>query len=235
MFKRVIIVLVMLFSAVAALSLRAAYAQVPGGPAGGGFYSRVLDLLHAEQKDMSAVKTPAGDIAFVLVCDIAFSLLCLWAAIWTITGVKAFDPKKYGWFIVGLNLAWFGSLVGFDLLWGMLNFLVVKLRPDYRGNILDFLSVMMLATTVLIYIWVLARTFSLGFVGALSVFALSHAIYFAAIFIFSVVAPVDNHYCALVRSGMGLGPVIKGYLADMNHVAGDNGILALLRLRLFHI
>lgn len=200
----------------------------------GSFYAKLAGFLRVEQQHANTSRVEAKDIIIVNLVDLLFSALCLWVAILVMTGVKALDIKKYLWFVVAVTLCWYSVLVGFKMLWGMLDFLVLRLRPELKDALVDFFSISMLTMAVLTYIWLLARTFSLGFIGALSVFGLSHVIYFAALFIFAAVAPRNDYYCELVRFHMGLAPSLQAYLRDLYKLVSNNNILVLLRLRFYH-
>lgn len=200
----------------------------------GSTYAKLAGFLRLEQQRTDTSRVEAKDIVIVNAIDFFFSALCLWTAILVMTGVKVLEIKKYLWFVLAVTLCWYCMLVGFKLFWGMLDFLVIRLRPELKDALVDFFSISILTMAVLTYIWLLARTFGLGFVGSLSVFGLSHIIYFAAIFIFAAVAPVKDRYCELIRFHMGLAPSIQAYLRDLYKLVSSNNILVLLRLRFYH-
>ena len=200
----------------------------------GSTYAKLADFLRFEQKHVDAGKTDPRYTALVYAVDFLFSALCLWTAVVVMTGVKVVDVKKYLWFIVGVTLCWYFVLLGFKMFWGMLDFLVLRLRPELKDALVDFFSISMLVMAALTYIWLLARTFTLGFMGALSVFALSHIFYFAVLFIFAAVAPKNNYFCELIRMHLGLGPSIQAYLRDLYRLVSGSNILMLLRLRFYH-
>lgn len=200
----------------------------------GSTYAQLANFLRLEQRHTNASRVDTKDLIIVYAIDFVFSAFCLWIGVLVMTGVKVFEVKKYLWFFVAVTLCWYMMLIGFKMFWGMLDFLVIKLRPELKDAIVDFFSVSMIVVAILTYIWLLARTFSLGFVGALSVFAVSHIIYFAALFIFGAVAPQDNFYCELIRFRLGLGPSIQAYLKDLYKLVSSNNLLLLLRLRFYH-
>ena len=200
----------------------------------GSTYAKLAGFLRVEQKHTAASKVDSKDIAIAYAVDFFFSALCLWLAVLIMTGIKTLEIKKYLWFIVAATLCWYFILIGFKMFWGMLDFLVLRLRPELKDALVDFFSISILTMAVLTYIWLLARTFNLGFVGALMVFGLSHAIYFIGIFIFAAVTPTNNHYCELIRFRIGLGPSIQAYLRDLYKLVSNNNFLTLLRIRFYH-
>jgi len=199
----------------------------------GSVYAKLVDFMRVEKHGNTA-KVTSGDITVIYVIDFLFSALCLWAAILAMTGVKVFEIKKYLWFVFSVTLCWYFMLISFKMLWGMLDFLVLKLRPELKSSLVDFFSVAMIVVAILTYIWLVARAFTLGFIGALSVTVLSHIFYFAILFLFAAIAPRNNHYCDMVRIYMGLGASVQEYLRDLYKLVSSNNLLMLVRLRFCH-
>ena len=197
-------------------------------------YAKVVNFLRVEQKQNITSKVEAKDLIIIYAADFVFSAFCLWLAIVIMTGVKIFQFKQYFWFAVAFTIGWFFILLLFKMTWGMLDFLVLKFRPDFKNSLIDFFSITLLVMAALICIWLTARTFELGFMGALSVFFISNVIYFVILFIVTRVMPQNDYYTQLVRFHLGAGPSIRAYLTDLYKIVTHNNLLELVRLRFYH-
>ncbi len=198
-------------------------------------YGKLIVWLHLERNDLKPVPFVLRDFLVVNAVDLVVSTFCLWLAILLLTSVKVPEPKKYFWLLVAFNIAWFAGLAFLHLIFNMLSFLVLRLRPELKVEIADFMTVITMATAVGLYVWLLARTFSLGFFGALSLMGLSHILYILIFFVFAVATPQTDPLCALLRNNLGLGGILKAYVRDIYQLVSGNGPMALMRLRLFHL
>jgi hypothetical protein len=195
------------------------------------FIKSVINYFHSESK--LADKTPMlklSDAIVVFIVDLVISLFCLWLALVLLPGAKAFVPVKYAWLLLFWNLSWYVILVVLNFIWIMLSFLVVRLRPDLKLGIIDFLTTVAFITAICLFIWVLARTFSLNFKGALGTFLLAHLLYALLIFLISL-GPQESRFFELVKENLGVRPALRNYIADVAKITSDKGMDKLLRVR----
>ena len=168
--------------------------------------------------------------------DVILSAFCMYVALWMCTGTKIVIFKKYLWFIFGFNLAWCILLLVFRTGWEALDFLVIKLQPDLKDTVWNHFALAVVITPVFLYIWLIARTFSLKFYAALGTFLISHALYLLIIYLFISFIPSEgNGGVTLIKETMGLTPVVQSYLSDINHITTKQPLMSLLRVRPFHL
>lgn len=200
------------------------------------FYNRAIHYIQEERRAIGAFALEPEKAVISVVVDLFLSLLCVWLALWLITGLKTFLYKKYLWFLFILNLGWFILLVVFRGIWEVLYFMVIKLEPNLFGVILDNFTLLVMVTSCFVYIWLLARTFSLRFFGSLRLFFISHLFYLIIIFISSIFLNfVEADWPKLVKENLGLRPMMRGYLSDMNKISTKRNVMSLMRFRVFHL
>ena len=197
-------------------------------------YNRTINYLKEVGKEASLKAEPI-DIVIVTLVDLFFSFLCLWLTM-VFIGTKKFFPKQYFWFLFIINLGWFIFLLIFRVVWNALDFLIIKLRPDLTGVVSDSFLLFMIITAILVYVWLLARTFNFNFFGSLEAFFISHLIYFVIIFVFFVFMPSQgNKLLELSKKNLGLRAVARTYISDVGKITSAGNILFLIRIRPFHL
>lgn len=157
--------------------------------------------------------------------DLVISFACLLLTLLLLTGRKAFSLKSYGWFLFSLNLSWFIFLLVLRLTWNILDYLLINLQPSLRTVIASGFYNVIIIAAVILYVWLLARSFSLNFYGASGTFLISNLCYFIVIFVFFI----------LSGQKLGIEPFIKDYLSDVDKVTTGQNILSFIRFRPFHI
>jgi len=199
-------------------------------------YTQAIDYLRKERGVEAPFNFTIKEFIIFFVIDLSVSLFCLWAAVLLLVAVRVQFVKTFPWFLFIFNFAWFFMLLFFRLLWQSFGLLLVRLQADLAPIIIDNFSFFIIIIACLIYIWLLARTFSSNFFGALGVFLASHIFYFLIIFLFFSFASVkENRFFNLAKENLGIKPVIKSYLSDVNNVTSDKSVLDLIRIRAFHL
>lgn len=201
-------------------------------------YSRIINYLRKEKEAEAEQSSDYGlkDSIVLFAIDLFLSLLCLWLAILLLTGTKTVSMKRYLWFMFIFNLTWFIFLLLFRVAWQVLDFLIIRLRPDLGTAFIDNLSLVVIISAGAIYLWLLARTFGLNFYGSLGVFLISHLSYFLVIFLFFLFVGLrENLVFNLVKENLGIRPIIQSYLADVNKIIWGQNTLSFIRIRPFHL
>lgn len=200
-----------------------------------GVHTSIINFLRKESKVQrpSALALPAYIILFAI--DLSLSLLCLWVAVSILSDIKKLFIKNYLWFLFVINLGFFVLLFLFKAAWKVLDFLVIRLRPDLGPVVKDNFCLILIISAVLLYIWLLARMFNLNFFGASGVFFFSHLIYLALIYVFFLAVTVtDKSFLDFTRRSIGARPIIQDYLSDAKKIASGQGIISLFRIKPFH-
>lgn len=201
-----------------------------------GFYGIVINYLRQEQKAEKAQPLNFNDSLVLFGIDLAFSLFCLSLALLLLVGKKVLSVKNFFWFLFILNFSWFMFLLVYRMSWDVLDFLVMRLRPDLIHPISDSFCFIIIIISIAIYIWLLARTFHLGFNGSLGVFLVSHLFYLSVIFlVFTSVNLGEDNFFNLCKENLGLRPIIHTYLSDVNKISSSQNILSLVRVRPYHL
>ena len=200
-----------------------------------GIYAAMTDFLYAQRPSGMEQPLTAQDAAVYIVVDVLVAFVCLWVALYFMSGQKIVEFKRYFWFFIALNIGWFVILYLNYFFWGMLDYLVLRLRPEYKNELLNFFFVAIIVESAVLYIWLLARNFSLDFIGAAGTFVISQAIFFIIFFIFSIAAPKNSTYCVVVNNHIGFLPSLHGYLRDAAAISSHGGVMSLIRLRFYHL
>ena len=199
-------------------------------------YNQILNNLQTEKELIRPLNLNPTESIFLDLLDLFFSAFCLWGAMLLLVGNKLIPFKRYFWFLFIINLSWFLLLLLFRGVWMALDYLVIHLQPDLLLNVLNNFSFAVILTSVIVYIWLLARSFSLSFFGALGSFLLSHLIYFVIIFsFFSFVKVNGNKWFDLAKQNLGLSPAVQSYLSDVNKINSDHSVVSYVRFRVYHI
>lgn len=199
-------------------------------------YSWIINYLRSEKKIASKpVELPPADSLKLITVDFLLSLSCLWLALFVLTGSKKLPIKRYLWFLFVFNLAWFIFLLFLRMVWSSLDYLIIKLRPDLGAAFADNLCLVVLLSSPVLYVWLLARTFGFNLSGSLGVFSLSHLGYFLAIALFSAVVSGQGAVDTPARQALGLRPVIQDYMSDADKIVSGKGLWPLVRARPFRI
>lgn len=201
-----------------------------------GIYSNIINFLREEQKSKKVQSLTFNDSVALFGADSVISLFFLGLALFFLINRKSITIKGIIWFLVAINLSWFACLFFFRILWDILYFLVVRLRPDLGPPITDSFSVIFIAVSASVYIWLLARTFHLNFYGASGVFLLSHFLYLLVIFLFFSFAGIgEEGYLNLLKGNLGTRAIIQSYLFDLDKVVSSRNVLSCLRFRPYHL
>lgn len=199
-------------------------------------YSSVVTYLRGEQKAGKTQIPTFNDSVILLGADLVFSLLCLWLTVFLIIGKKFASIKNFAWFIFSINISWFVFLLLYRMCWDVLDFLVIRLRPDLGPSITDSFSIIIIIVSVLIYIWLLARTFHLNFPGALGTFFVSNLSYLLVIFlVFTFVNLEQDRLFILFKENLGIRAIVRSYLSDVKKITSSRDILSFIRIRPYHL
>lgn len=195
----------------------------------------VMSQIKHERKEAPLILAPE-EVVFINMLDLVISLLILFLVSWMVTGYKCLDIKKFLWVLISFNLFRTVFLLIARVVWEVIGEYVMKMETNELGVFLDQFALVLIVISILLYIWVLARTFNQKFFGALKIFFFSHLIYFLIIFlVFLIINPVEDSFFSIVRDNLGIKPVIRSYVLDIKKIAGFEGSWALFRLGFFHI
>ena len=192
-------------------------------------YMQKIDETPFEQGKMD-------ETVFFFGIDFVFSLLCLWVSVWLFTREIKLVPRKYFWFFFFLNLCWFCMLIFLKGIWLVLDYLIIRLQPDVIGAVLDKFIPAVFILALIIYVWILARTFGMTLFGSVGTLVASHLIYVIVIFLaLSFAIPAGTPQFNAIRNYFGVKPIVYGYLSDIDKVISSNNILDFIRIRPFHL
>ncbi len=197
-----------------------------------------MDFLHKsiqEESKRAPDKLTTQESIILTVGDLLISMLCLCLAVFLVAKVPA--SEKYLWFLFIFNVSWLVLVMVCKGIWGMLDYLVIKLEPNLGATIYDHFFIVYIIATMLMFIWLLARTFGMNFYGALGSFLLSHLIYFFVIaFVFAVFSfNSENRIFSLAKENMGIRSSIRGYVRDMNNISGKADLGSFVKIKYYHL
>lgn len=196
-------------------------------------YNRSIKYI---QKERAALSRSQQKGAVLIFADLFLSLLSLILSLWLIAGVKTFVYKKYLWLFLFFNFGWFALLAVFRGIWEALFFMVLRLEPGLFGGILDNFTLVIIAASFFMYLWLLARTFSLRFFGSLKVLIVSHLFYLIAVFVLSMSLSFKGaDWQQSFREKLGPTDMSRGYLWDMGKISTRRNALSLFRFRALHL
>lgn len=199
-------------------------------------YNRAISYIQQERRERAGVKLEPGKAVVLILTDLFLSLSVLCLALRLSAGVRAFLYKKYLWFLFILNLGWFILLAAFKGVWEVLYFMVIRLEPGLFGVIQDNFTLVVIAVSFFAYQWLLARTFSLRFFGALRVLFVSHLFYLIAVFIlFISLSFTGTDWPQSLKENLEPAAMAKGCISDMGKISTRVNALSLFRLRAFHL
>lgn len=199
-------------------------------------HSTVINFLRKERKVAKPVDFDIKDYAIIFSADFFLSALCLWLAIYFVTWKKTLITKPFVWFLFVINFGWFIFLLVLKVIWQILDFLVIKLRPELGALVLDNFSLILIIIAVLIYIWFLARTFELTFFGALKTLLFSHVPYLVIIFVFFLIFDFkENSLFELAKHKLGAKAIIRSYILDTQKISSGADVLTYIRIRPYHL
>ncbi len=196
-------------------------------------YNWLLNYIHEAGK-AGPVSLGIAESLVLFGIDLTLSFLCLYLSISALR-IRA-RAKQYAWFLFIWNFGWFIFLLIFKGIWEVLDYLVIELQPQLLGVVTDNFSIVVIFTAVLVYIWLLARTFSLGFFGATGLFFTSQAAYFAVIFtLFLFIQSPESGLLRAAQETLGLKPAVNCYLADIAKILSRQNILLLVKVKPYHL
>ncbi|TAN61866.1 hypothetical protein EPN16_02670 [bacterium] len=199
-------------------------------------YNRAISYIQRERRERAGVQPEQGKAIVLIFTDLFLSLSALCLTLRLIAGVKTFLYKKYLWFLFILNFGWFILLTVFKGVWEALYFMVIRLEPGLFGVIQDNFTLMVIAFSFFAYQWLLARTFSLRFFGALRVLFVSHLFYLIAAFIlFISLSFTGTDWPQALKENIGPSAMAKGCISDIGKISARGNVLSLFRLRAFHL
>lgn len=198
--------------------------------------SSIGTYFQRELKKEKARDIRPGESAVLFFTDLVLSLACLWLSLLFTAGFKLFSAKQYLWFLSMLNLSWFILFAIFKGVWEVLNFLIIRLEPGLTAVTLHNFSLAVIIAVSVVYIWLIARTFSLNFFGSLKVALSTHLIYAAVILLLvGLVKPQEKGWLKLAEENFRLGAVADCYISDIRKITSKMPLLSLIRLRAFHL
>ncbi len=201
-----------------------------------GPHSFLIKFLRID-KTKEVGKTALGvfDLIGLGLLDLGLSFLCLWLAMFILTETKAVVIKEYLWFLFSFNLTWLATSFLYTLVWLFLNFLI-GLQPELRMSIIDNSALVMVIVAILLFNWLLARTFHLTFFGALGTQILANVFYFIVLFAFFLFSnPVTGGFIKVVNENLGVKAAAQAYYKDVVKVSSGSDLLGIIRLRAFHL
>jgi hypothetical protein len=203
-----------------------------------GTLTESMDYLHKvvlEEGKKEPQKMEVQESIILTVGDLVVSLLCLCLAVFLVTKVPA--SQKYLWFLFVFNVSWLVLIVISKGVWSVLDYLVIKLEPKYAATIYDHFFIIFVIVSMLVFIWLLARTFGMNFFGAVGSFVLAHVFYFFVVaFVFTVFTfNNESRIFTLARENIGIRSVIRNYAQDMNNIAKKADIGAFIKVKYYHL
>lgn len=202
-----------------------------------GIYNHIIKYIRqGEGKNRTVVLKPEQFIVLFAI-DLVLSLLCLFLTIFFLTRTKSLLIKPYIWFLCIWNIAFALLLIFFRGAWRFLEFALVRLEPDLAPNIIEHFPIALISVGILLYIWLLARTFGFNFYGALGTLFFSHLIYLLLIFLaLALTVKLDaRDLSSAIGQSLGVRNCINSYLTDSENITGNKYILHLFRIKAFHL
>jgi len=202
-----------------------------------GIYNHIIKYIRQEKDKNKAVVLKPVQFIVLFAIDLILSLFCLWLTIFFLTCTKSLLVKPYIWFLFIWNIIFALQLIFFRGAWRFLEFVLVRLRPELTPGILEHFPIALISVGILLYIWLLARTFGFNFYGALGTLFFSHLIYFLLIFLVLILTvKLDTRdLSSAIGQSLGVRNCINGYLADSENITGNKYILHLFRIKAFHL
>ena len=186
-------------------------------------------------KEQEHVQVTSKEQVVIYIVDLIISFLCTWFALWTYT-MEAALSKKYLWFLVSFNILGVIFLLGFQVCWEMLSYLVIRLQPDLSEGIQGGLCLIMIVSAIGMYIWLLARNFNLQFFGAARTFFISHALYAVLIAVFfMMISPGEKTMLGRAGKNLGFESIIQSYVSDLHTIVTHEPLTSLVRIRAYHL
>lgn len=207
------------------------------------YYKEVIDKIPVDTdtsaylKDLANIDEPKlslAENAGLAGFDLIVSLVCLITAL-LIPIQKDVTLKGFLWFILSINIFWLLSQVFMRLGWGMMNYCILRLQPDYLGATINAFYYISLFLGLGVFNWLIARNFGVGFFGAVKVLFISSLIYFILTSVVLTAIPWQNNYFSLVKNNLGAKQSLSAYLWDVKNIAAGKSILPSARFRVFHL
>lgn len=195
-------------------------------------YSHIINYFHSLETERSS--SPRGkERIFIFLIDLVFSFVTLWMVLVLVAGIKKFNIKQYLWFWFAFNLSCLIFFIFYGFAWDTLYYLMIRLRPDLKSIVLDNFYLFSIVFPSGLYIWLLARTFSLNFFGACGIFVFSHLLYF--LFSMLIITYVPSSYFPFGEF-LGFKAIIKSYLECVDIISSNRYFSYFLYyLKPFHI
>lgn len=205
------------------------------------FYQDLATYIQKEKsnlfsREFQPLNLAIGEAVFLNILDLILSGSCLWLTMLILFRRVHFNVKAYLWFVFAYNICWFTVLALFRGAWKTLSFLVISQQADLETVILDKFCTLIVLSSVIIFIWLLARSFSLQFLGALETFFTLHLIYLAFILVFfQVFINFDHKLVRLARENLGLRPIMRSYFSEINKVSYGSNLFLLDKVKVFRL
>lgn len=200
------------------------------------FISSIGAYFQRELKKEKSQDIRPGESAVLFFSDLVLSLACLWLSLLFTAGLKLFSAKQYLWFLFMLNLSWFILFAIFKGVWEVLYFLIIRLEPGLAAVTLHNFSVAVVITLSLVYIWLIARTFSLNFFSSLKVAIILHLLYTVVILLLAgFVKPQEKGWLKFAEENFSFRAVADCYISDIRKITFKMSLLSLIRPRAFHL
>jgi len=200
-------------------------------------HNHIIKYIRREKDKYKPVVLKPAQFIVLSAIDLILSLFCLWLTIFFLTCTKSLLVKPYIWFLSIWNIAFALQLMFFRGVWRFLEFALVRLRPELTPGILELFPIALISVGILLYIWLLARSFGFNLFGALGTLFFSHLIYFLLIFLVLTLTVKLNagDLSSAMTQSLGVRNCINSYLADSENITGNKYILYLFRIKVFHL
>jgi len=176
------------------------------------------------------------DLVATILVDLPLSCFCFWLMLWLFKGVNDLSIMKLLSFLLVYNISRFMAFIFFKGLWWTLDFFVIRLDPSLKTIIADYFFIVFFVGMILLYIWILARSFKLDFIETVKVSLASHLAYFLIVFLVTRFINFEsNQYLKLVNKNIGLAPIVQTHLIDAAKIVEKKSLLSLIEFRPFHI
>lgn len=194
-----------------------------------------IDFVNSEQKQVKNYKYNYYDYIVIGLINLPISFIAFWVGIRFFAGKREHQKtrriKRYIWFLFASNLFWFLTVFVFTFLWGAVDYLVLRIQPNLFDFMVDVFIFTLFFFSIIIYLWLLSRTFELEFSDACKTAILVHLIYAITSAAILTVTPYDTKIGTSLRKNMGYKLLLRGYVIDTFNISENKPIINYLRLR----
>ncbi len=198
------------------------------------FYRNIVIYFRYAKEVIKEFTFDYNDLLLMIIVDLPFSLLCLWLALYSLPTRQPYEFKNYIWFLFAINIGRFIGFLFFKGVWMAIEGVVINFKPHWRLPFTEAFYLYVILSWVIVYIWLLARTFKLSAFGAARTFVISHLIYCSVVYAFVLFVP-DKRIASFVNKNMGLRTIVQSYILDVDKIAQRAPFLSLIRIKSFHM